>query len=102
MSTFDLETPAPEWEEWSPNAIPHVKGRYEKRRFNEHKLPLPQHWEALCEKCGQKYGGPCMTGAVRTHIAAFATKHIHADPLDVPRVERPSSLRRRRMNGDYE
>jgi len=84
-----------EWIEWSPSwGGSHVKGRYTVRTFDGG-MPEPQRIECSCAKCGARWKGECLTGAVRKHIARFASVHAHVDPLEAPRVERPGSLRRK-------
>lgn len=92
-----------EWVEWNPKAVPHVVGRYEKRQEPEPGHPAEQTVEATCNKCGGKLRTVCSSGNVRQHILRFAVHHMHSDPLDVPRVTRPGSLRRKAgPSGDYE
>lgn len=88
------------WVEWSPRFAPHVKGKYTERTFDLDHRPEPQRFEAHCTHCGQKWGGPCMTGAVKSHIARFAAMHLHRDPMHAPRVVRPDSLRRTVLEGE--
>jgi hypothetical protein len=73
---------------------PHVVGQYAVRHYNEHGMPMPQRFEARCSICGAVWSSLCTTGAVRSHIATFAVRHLHRDPLAAERVERPGSLRR--------
>lgn len=75
-----------EWEEWVPSFAPHVKGRYERREFDPRtKMPVPQTVKMECTVCGTKWATVCSTGQVRTHIARFASLHLHRDPLAVPK-----------------
>ncbi len=63
----------PDWEEWSPPATPHVRGRYE--RFG----PGARHVrlvEATCCCCGATLRHACTTHQVRQHIARFAAQHL--------------------------
>jgi hypothetical protein len=68
-------------EQWTPPFAPHVTGTYERRTFDEDGMPLEQKVTADCSKCGGHWEGHCSTGQVRTHIARFATVHLHRDPL---------------------
>lgn len=81
----DAEQPAQPaqsgWIEWNPSVAPHVRGRYEKRRFSRDGLPESQRVEATCQKCQARMVIDCATGIVRTHIARFAACHLHSDPL---------------------
>lgn len=70
------------WVEWSPDAHPHVKGRYTQREFEDGE-PQPQRVEAHCTLCKTDWQGECKTGAVRSHIARFAAVHAHRDPFSV-------------------
>lgn len=91
----------PDWIEWSPAHVPHVKGRYRPRTYDpETGLPEPQDFEAECghvnehgSRCGGRRVGSCTSGQVRARIQEFAARHVHDDPLAAPRVERPGSLR---------
>ncbi len=69
------------WESWSPQNVPHVSGRYERRRWDASGLPLPQRVECECSVCRDRYVTQCTTGQVRVHISRFAMAHLHADPL---------------------
>jgi hypothetical protein len=86
------------WTEWRPQQAPHVTGRYELRVIDpETGLPDPQAFEVACGKCGGRWKGSCLSGNVRRNILQFAARHLHADPLASPKIDRPGSLR---TNGD--
>ncbi len=92
--TDEAPTPEPRWKEWRPKFAKHVLGMYLPRTYDrDAKMPDSQKWRVICEQCGQRFQGECMTGAVRGHISRFAVQHVHVDPLAAPRVERPNSLR---------
>lgn len=81
------------WVEWTPGFARHVVGRYTVRTFDEDGIPEPQRVEAVCNVCGARWQGQCLSGQVRTHIARFGAVHAHRDPFAAPRVVRPGSLR---------
>lgn len=88
------------WEEWSPEYAPHVRGRYTERVWDPVlRAHEEQRVEARCEVCGQEWKGWCTSGHVRDKVATFARLHLHRDPLEAPRVERPGSLRRKKEDG---
>lgn len=66
---------------WSPSAAPHVRGRWEVRRFDEDGLPEPQGVECECAVCGAVWRAQCMSGLVRDLVMKFALVHLHRDPL---------------------
>ena len=89
------------WIEWRPVHAPHVRGEYQLRTIDEETgLPDPQSFRVECEhvndagsRCGARWAGECTSGRVREKIQMFAARHLHRDPLQAPRVERPGSLR---------
>lgn len=82
----ELAEPAKLTEQWSPQIAPHVVGRYARREFAENGFPKPQPFTVTCEHpgCGQSWSSLCTTGQVRSHFVAFATRHLHRDPLAPP------------------
>jgi hypothetical protein len=99
----ELQASDPLTETWSPQLALHVVGRYAVRSYNEHGFPKPQPFEVVCQICqvknepGAHWASLCTSGQVRSHIVSFATRHLHRDPLQAPRIERPGNFRRSRL-----
>ena len=70
---------APIHSEWSPPWCSHVRGYFEERVL--YPEPEPQRYVVICEQCGDEHRGACATGAVRNHVAHFASVHTHRDPF---------------------
>lgn len=89
-----------EWEAWSPEAQPHVKGRYTTRVWDaEAKMHEEQRVEMECTICGATWKLGCSSGLVRAHIANFGKAHHHKDPLGAPTIRRPGSVFRPKEKG---
>lgn len=68
--------------EFSPKWAQHVDGYYYEREFDpETKQPEETECGAKCRICGATFKKMCLSGMFRTHIANFATVHLHRDPL---------------------
>lgn len=68
--------------EWSPEAMPHVKSRYEQRTFDpETGEAETQRFWCECLFCGAAWQGDCTSGRVRSRVKSFALAHTHRDPM---------------------
>jgi len=69
-------------EQWRPPYAMHVLGEYDRREHDPVTgLPEPQRVRMVCEQCGATWQTMCATGQVRSHIARFASIHLHRDPF---------------------